>query len=418
MNSAASAQVKGWCPGALRPMLSGDGLIVRIRPFCGAFSLKQARGLADLARRLGNGHIDLTRRANLQLRGLLDEHLPELHAELGKLGLLDPDAETEATRNLMVSPLAGLDPAESLDVRPIARAIADALAADERLRALPGKFGLLIDGGGTVSIAAERADVALLAVGAEIALGIDTPSGTQWLGATSPDAAAAAALLAVRTFLEAAGGARRTRMRSLSTAGVAHVRSVLMAMLRPCPVALPMTGRALGVIGTAAAVAAPFGRGEAEQLHRLGPRWPKRPAPRSCGCRRGGRSHLRHARRCRRCRDRRRSAGHWPDRRFARSAAAHRGLPWGARLQVEQRRCAGRCATAGSTGSGRGLRRQHPCLGLRQGLCAFRAVQAGAGRQGGSSWIAWARNATTRGPVERIIGAEEFPALFAGPRDG
>ena len=50
MNSAASIEVKGWCPGALRPMLSGDGLIVRIRPFCGAFSLEQARGLADLAR--------------------------------------------------------------------------------------------------------------------------------------------------------------------------------------------------------------------------------------------------------------------------------------------------------------------------------------------------------------------------------
>ena len=80
MSAAASIEVKGWCPGALRPMLSGDGLIVRIRPFCGAFSLEQARGLADLARRLGNGHIDLTRRANLQLRGLSDERMPELHA--------------------------------------------------------------------------------------------------------------------------------------------------------------------------------------------------------------------------------------------------------------------------------------------------------------------------------------------------
>ena len=28
------------------------------------------------------------------------------------------------------------------------------------------------------------------------------------------------------------------------------------------------------------------------------------------------------------------------------------------------------------------------------------------------------RNATTRGPVERIIGSDEFPALFAGSRDG
>ena len=146
MSAAASIEVKGWCPGALRPMQSGDGLIVRLRPFCGAFKLKQAHGLADLARRLGNGHIDLTRRANLQLRGLLDEHMPELQVELGKLNLIDLDAEIEATRNLMVAPLAGLDPAEKLDVRPIARAIAEGLAVDQRLRALPAKFGLLVDG--------------------------------------------------------------------------------------------------------------------------------------------------------------------------------------------------------------------------------------------------------------------------------
>ena len=25
-------EIKGWCPGALRPMLSGDGLVVRVRP--------------------------------------------------------------------------------------------------------------------------------------------------------------------------------------------------------------------------------------------------------------------------------------------------------------------------------------------------------------------------------------------------
>ena len=27
-------------------------------------------------------------------------------------------------------------------------------------------------------------------------------------------------------------------------------------------------------------------------------------------------------------------------------------------------------------------------------------------------------NATTRGPVERLVGTEEFPALFAEPRNG
>jgi len=80
--------IKGWCPGGVRPMPSGDGLLVRVRPWCGAFTLEQARGLADIAATLGNGHIDLTRRANLQIRGLRDESLPALHDALDRLGLL------------------------------------------------------------------------------------------------------------------------------------------------------------------------------------------------------------------------------------------------------------------------------------------------------------------------------------------
>ena len=43
--------VKGWCPGALRPMESGDGLLVRVKPWCGALSLDQAAGVAEIARK-------------------------------------------------------------------------------------------------------------------------------------------------------------------------------------------------------------------------------------------------------------------------------------------------------------------------------------------------------------------------------
>ena len=63
MKHAAPFEVKGWCPGALKPMQSGDGLIVRVRPRCGMLSPDELIGLAEAAQRFGNGHIDLTRRA-------------------------------------------------------------------------------------------------------------------------------------------------------------------------------------------------------------------------------------------------------------------------------------------------------------------------------------------------------------------
>src|SRR4030095_17042303 len=102
----------------LRRVASGGGWSGRGRPRGGAFGRETAAALADLAPRLGNGHIDLTRRANLQLRGLTEDRLPELRAELATLGLLDPDTQTEAVRNVMVAPLAGLDPPQSFDVPP------------------------------------------------------------------------------------------------------------------------------------------------------------------------------------------------------------------------------------------------------------------------------------------------------------
>ena len=75
---SAAALRKGWCPGALRPMPSGDGLLVRLRLSGGALSADLARQISRLASRHGNGAIDLTQRANLQLRGVRDETLPAL----------------------------------------------------------------------------------------------------------------------------------------------------------------------------------------------------------------------------------------------------------------------------------------------------------------------------------------------------
>jgi len=279
---AAAFEVKGWCPGALRPMQSGDGLIVRVRPRCGMLTPDQLVVLAEAAGHFGNGHIDLTRRANLQIRGVSEETLPALRDAIAALGLLDPTAEAEAVRNLMVSPLAGIDPAELLDVRPIARELAGLLVSEPAIWALPSKFGFGVDGGGTLTLADERTDIRLAAVrdgaDAAIAVGLDTQAGTDWLGLVAPTAAAAAAMAAAYAFLEVTSSVTRHRMRDLSAEGLASVRSAMASRLHPLTSDPRQTRgapqRRVGLIDLgsgqfAVGIAAPFGRIETDQLLRL-----------------------------------------------------------------------------------------------------------------------------------------------------
>ncbi len=400
----AVTEVKGWCPGILRPMASGDGLIVRVRPRCGAFDLETATALADLAERLGNGHIDLTRRANLQIRGLTDDRLTELQAELAKLGLLDRDAETEAVRNVMVAPLAGLDPAQSLDVRPIARAIDDALTSDKRLHALPGKFGLLVDGGGAVSIASERADICLAAVGDTLAFGLDTAKGTEWLGTLPPSGAAEAAIAAAHAFLAVA---TRGRMRGLSEAAFTHVRAAVD--LSPMAVLPAAGGRRLGLLGCAVGIAAPFGRLEAGQLRRIvklaadAGAADLRLSPWRTVYFEAGAFMLEQAR----------DAGLIVDDNDPLlQIEACPGAPDCKSSSVDARSDARRLATIAADRGWQGSIHVSGCAkGCARSLPSALVL---AGKGGAYRLI---RNATTRGPVERIIGIEEFETLFDERRD-
>ncbi|MGY3292788.1 hypothetical protein ACVWWP_005855 [Bradyrhizobium sp. LM3.6] len=149
----SASVVKGWCPGALRPMQSGDGLVVRVRPFGGRLDAAQISGLARLAERHGNGLIDVTSRANLQIRGVSDTSHRLLLDGLSELALLDPDSDTESRRNILVTPFwrAG-DTTQSL-----AAELEEALA-DSKLE-LPTKFGFAIDDGTSRVLAGDSADV-------------------------------------------------------------------------------------------------------------------------------------------------------------------------------------------------------------------------------------------------------------------
>ena len=148
---------KGWCPGARRPTHAKDGLLVRLRISGGVVPAAHLRALAQAGRAYGNGLFDLSARANLQMRGVRGESLPLLIETLDGLGLIDENAAAEAVRNVLVSPLAGLDGRD--DVSSAAKALEAALAANKDLHALPGKFGFLIDDGSGLSLGPVPADV-------------------------------------------------------------------------------------------------------------------------------------------------------------------------------------------------------------------------------------------------------------------
>ncbi|HRO16362.1 MAG TPA: precorrin-3B synthase, partial [Paracoccus sp. (in: a-proteobacteria)] len=87
-------------------MQSGDGLVVRVRPPGGRLTQAQAAGIAGLARAHGSGLIDLSARANVQLRGVRgDSHAP-LIEDLRALGLVDDSIAVETRRNIVVTPFA------------------------------------------------------------------------------------------------------------------------------------------------------------------------------------------------------------------------------------------------------------------------------------------------------------------------
>jgi precorrin-3B synthase len=241
-------------------MASGDGLLVRLRLYGGVIERAAARSIAELATRYGNGLIDLSARANLQIRGVSDAALPALQEALAGLGLIDDDPDIEAIRNVMVSPLAGLDPSAQLDIRPLLAALDLRLRTDCALRALPGKFGFLIDDGGALRLSEDSADIAFVAESADrFALYL---GGQRAALCAAEDLANAAAYLADR-FLRLRHDERR--MKSLvARIGVSDLLAdsglpPAPAPERPRLPARPLGYRALGPLSCLGA-GIPFGR--------------------------------------------------------------------------------------------------------------------------------------------------------------
>lgn len=245
--------IRGWCPGAHRPMQSGDGLVVRVRPPLGRLTGDQARGLAAAARAFGNGLIHLTNRANLQLRGVTEAGHAPLLVALARLGLLDDDPSAEGRRNIVVDPFRGRS-ADDPQTQ-IASALTEGLRRPE-FAALPSKFGFVVDTGPARQLAEVSGDIRIEAAKDRLIVRADGyGTGRE---AQGPRDAAALAFDLARWFIASGGVGPDGRGRmARHLANGTGLPSGLVGASVPNPAATP---RQPGPVPGGLLVAAAFGQ--------------------------------------------------------------------------------------------------------------------------------------------------------------
>jgi precorrin-3B synthase len=272
------------CPGVLRLAEAADGYLARIRLPGGLISSDQIRTLARLSGDLGDSRVELTSRGSVQLRGLAAGAAGPLTDQLAQAGLL-PSLTHDLVRNVLASPLAGLDGGP--DLTGIVRTLDARLRARPRLAELPGRFLFAVDDG--------RGDVAGLGadVLAQVRADGAVVNGLAVRGAATDHADTAEVvtvmLACAEAFLDvrAAEGGTAWRIADLAD-GPARVRAAVAACLGLAaappagPAACPgPTARPVGIVGsggTAAVLLAPLGRLTAAQLTWLADRVTERPA--------------------------------------------------------------------------------------------------------------------------------------------
>ena len=207
------------------PFLELDGALVRIRVPGGLLSVDAARAIAQLVVAVGAGSIEITNRANLQLRGVPPSLVTEVSDALVAAGVARPDVRADERRNVLASPLAGVDPTELIDPRELVAAV-DGLLASDAAEGVAPKFGVVVDGGGAVHVRGRGLDVALGAVRfadgrvrydvrLADALPLESDSTTRWSCAPRDALRVVAAVIEVcrsfgraRALLDAVGAAR------------------------------------------------------------------------------------------------------------------------------------------------------------------------------------------------------------------
>jgi ferredoxin-nitrite reductase len=141
-----------------------EAFMSRLRIPGGVLKTFQLRELASIAKELTSGYVQITTRANLQMRLIQPKDCPEFLHRVQSVGLHTRGAGADNIRNLTANPTAGIDPHELIDVMPFCRELGQIVINDRSFYNLPRKFNIAFDGGGLIGTVEDTNDIGAKAV--------------------------------------------------------------------------------------------------------------------------------------------------------------------------------------------------------------------------------------------------------------
>ncbi|MFM7888469.1 MAG: precorrin-3B synthase [Pseudanabaena sp.] len=151
------------CPSLFNATKAQDGILSRVRLPAGIITSNQCEVLVQVVNQFGNGEIQITNRANLQIR--TSQALPEaVLLDFQDYGLASSNESTDSLRNIMASPSAGIDPYTKINTIPLVKAWNFYLLPHPELAILSNKFSICFDGGEAIRVSARPNDICLVAI--------------------------------------------------------------------------------------------------------------------------------------------------------------------------------------------------------------------------------------------------------------
>ncbi len=141
-----------------------NAFMARLRIPGGVVKTYQLRELARIADELTSGYVQITTRANFQIRLIKPKNAPDFLRRVQSVGLHTRGSGADNIRNLTNNPTAGIDPKELIDCTPYLNELADIILSHREFYNLPRKFNIAFDGGGLVGSVEDTNDIGIKAV--------------------------------------------------------------------------------------------------------------------------------------------------------------------------------------------------------------------------------------------------------------